>query len=1088
MALKDQFARFASLAPTSGRMDCLLKTAGVLASTCPKWGLIAQAAQDAAPLLSDGSLRGMVQQGGIWMPTALGLCAAPLMLARSAYELTRPTPRGKTPVFMVMGMPFREKDIFTSILIVGTTGCGKTSSGIYPLLDEYSQYYNEETEDEFSLNPAQKWGGMCLDVKGEFAQTLLWFVDRSGRNVLEDVKIIRPVSRIPVVKLQDPDTGNLFYVSALGSTLGNEAERLILTLKNDSGAKPPRNLFSKKYEEVLPFESMLKAPSTFFDVAAQRLFYVGWRYDGDQLVRVSHTPKKGEVNYLCDAQGQRKFVPIPKRLRFLGIVQFDNGLHYNIIKPNLPAAAIAERLALIGKLVSKEGTGGDNSYFYNIASSHLTNAIQLFRLVKPEQECTAPDVVRLTDSQTTITEYLKMLEETQAILKAKEAAETDPQQKRNIKDLLNTSVTVLEYYRDKWNSNTDEKSKNIAGTIVRSMFAKFANDTRLQETFCQTATISFGDCIQKGHIFAYIPGEEYEDLAKVTGTALKLDFQKTVLDRLKGSDKNKTRRLLLVVDEFQRFAVAGGSAGAGDEDFGNLARQALCGNINATQGISWLTSVVGREQSKPYLMMYGGLVFFRSTDDETFNLASTLSGTIKAGTPRRKSESGLHWGHLAAMKAHESENETQDKPRYSREDVINLDTHQAIVFNGGVEGKNKMRRFKGTPHWIGGTAGTAALVEFLRWYDQASVEQALYHQGRMDEVNAVPTAATGATAPTTGPAAQQSPSAPSPTTQPSSVTPPVSSPPAGTPPPTTPTPKPPAATSPQSAKARVEPMVPPDFEDHLTVFFRGYSTVQHVIYDKDGKKTTQTGTTPGGGARIEDAVPMPLELPKVDVFNGETATADEPRPVPPPPPAAPAKQPTPPPAPAPRTPPTARPPVAESAPTVPLPPIEGSTPTFNEIRAKQEEFQDPAIASVEIEALMKTVAENANLSLFVQDSLCQIHRRMSEHAEKAVKGGSVPPAAHPRPAFDPLITGPSGRQGGNRKAGSAKPPHIEAPDLDADLDLSSEEAFKEANRAAGKPPSPLPTAQAKSTPPTNIPAQDSQYTRRLFTSNRTETK
>jgi len=76
--------------------------------------------------------------------------------------------RAKLPVVELAGLIWTRSDFCRSWLITGDTGSGKTCSGITPLL--YQVFKNEPG-----------WGGLCIDDKGLYWETLSEMARHFGR-------------------------------------------------------------------------------------------------------------------------------------------------------------------------------------------------------------------------------------------------------------------------------------------------------------------------------------------------------------------------------------------------------------------------------------------------------------------------------------------------------------------------------------------------------------------------------------------------------------------------------------------------------------------------------------------------------------------------------------------------------------------------------------------------------------------------------------------------------------------------------------------------------------------------------------------
>ena len=127
----------------------------------------------------------------------------------------------------------------------------------------------------------------------------------------------------------------------------------------------------------------------------------------------------------------------------------------------------------------------------------------------------------------------------------------------------------------------DGKTANVIKSTISGAFDVFLQDPNLAETFCQPSTFSFEDLPQEGKIVGLVPGDQYEQLGRLLGTACKLDFQSTLLARNGRADLNSSRLVLYFADECHKYIISG-SATAGDPYFMNLSRSNNIVNICAT--------------------------------------------------------------------------------------------------------------------------------------------------------------------------------------------------------------------------------------------------------------------------------------------------------------------------------------------------------------------------------------------------------------------------------------------------------------------------------------------------------------------------
>ena len=169
------------------------------------------------------------------------------------------------------------------------------------------------------------------------------------------------------------------------------------------------------------------------------------------------------------------------------------------------------------------------------------------------------------------------------------------------------------------------KTATVIRSIVSGAFDVFLRDPDLAETFGQPSTFSFEDVVQAGKIIALVPGERYEQLGRLLGTACKLDFQSAMLAR--AARFNSARLALYFADECHKY-LAAGSAAAGDPSFMSLSRSNNVANICATQSYAWIIEVLGREAANVYLSAFGVQFWLQQTDPETCRRAAEICGRV----------------------------------------------------------------------------------------------------------------------------------------------------------------------------------------------------------------------------------------------------------------------------------------------------------------------------------------------------------------------------------------------------------------------------------------------------------------------------
>jgi TraM recognition site of TraD and TraG len=142
----------------------------------------------------------------------------------------------------------------------------------------------------------------------------------------------------------------------------------------------------------------------------------------------------------------------------------------------------------------------------------------------------------------------------------------------------------------------------------------------------------FEELIESGRVVGLnFPAALNPALSKITGTMMKVDYQRAVLIRIPRMDQEPERHFrptVFICDEYQNFATVGGDNPTGDERFLSLSRQPKCIPIVATQSISSLKEALPNEGVKTLLQAFRTKVFLSTSDPDTARYASELCGKV----------------------------------------------------------------------------------------------------------------------------------------------------------------------------------------------------------------------------------------------------------------------------------------------------------------------------------------------------------------------------------------------------------------------------------------------------------------------------
>jgi hypothetical protein len=646
--------------------------------------------------------------------------------------------RGRRHGFVVAGMPVDLDDLRTSILVTGVTGSSKTAGVLLPAMAQLLRAYNRESDDERSADPFQKLGAFIPEVKGDLVDACIYLAHEAGRCVCRDVLILSPSCRIPVVRFRD-ERGRSWFLSGRGGSGGSDAGEWLPRIgfpagHPRAGRTVPGNVLESPDEvaAIRPVLARLPIP-----LGVRRPRFLGWRWSRGRLFRVGHTVARDEPVPLRDGSGGLRWAEPPRTLSFDDVSYVDNGIAYNLVDARLPAAEAAERLFRLASMARGTAARGENDYFYEQGRKVVAGCIALHRAIDP-RPCTAADVVRLATHEAQLGPALDRLDDEIARLREEaagaeggaEGASGESRRRR-----LGPLEDLATFFRDEWRKMVaDGKTANIVKSTISGAFGVFLQDPNLAEAFCRPSTFSFEDVIQSGRIIGLVPGEGYEQLGRLLGTACKMDFQSTMLSRNGRADLNGTRLALYFADECHKYAISG-SATAGDPYFMNLSRSNNVVNLCATQSYAWIVEVLGREAANVYISAFGVQFWLQQTDPETCRRASEICGLAPRDRPGPGEEldaagicGALKGGRAPSVRRRVVE---EEEPRFRPDDFALLNVGDIVAYNKGRPGRIA-KVAKGRAEYEFCTrrpAGTAAVSARVREYYREVLENLAWERG-----------------------------------------------------------------------------------------------------------------------------------------------------------------------------------------------------------------------------------------------------------------------------------------------------------------------------------------------------------------------
>lgn len=296
----------------------------------------------------------------------------------------------------------------------------------------------------------------------------------------------------------------------------------------------------------------------------------------------------------------RKFAYKYNRLDDVIVIELGGKYKYNPLnKPNLKACVLANRLKIILELFSGKTT---ESYWIDKSEQILCECIKFCRLYND-------GYVNFEELHNLVTNQNYYIEKIEIV---KKLFQKNKFSKEECYDLL-TSITFFEkeFYK------LDSRTMSILKSEITRITNCFISDYQVSKTFNPTQIeqnfYGLEEILSKGKIVVLNMNiAEYKNLSKIIAAYLKLDFQSEVLSRLAQNNKNKTRPVAFISDEYHEYITET------DADFFAQSREAKCINIVATQSYTSLLKTLNDESIlKVVIQNLINKIWFRTDDTYT---------------------------------------------------------------------------------------------------------------------------------------------------------------------------------------------------------------------------------------------------------------------------------------------------------------------------------------------------------------------------------------------------------------------------------------------------------------------------------------
>jgi len=281
-------------------------------------------------------------------------------------------------------------------------------------------------------------------------------------------------------------------------------------------------------------------------------------------------------------------------------IGLNSKIKYNPLhKPNLKPSVLANRLKTILLLFSENNS---ESFWLDKAEQILTEAIKLCRFYN--------------NGYVTFIELHKLITEIDYYnSKLKILKNLFYENKFNHKQIYELN-SALDFFEKEFHS-LDSRTSAILKSEITRITNIFVSDYNISQTFCapldELNFKGFSSMLNCGKIVILNMNiAEYKNLSKIIAAYLKLDFQSEVLSRLAQNNKNKTRPVAFISDEYHEYITET------DADFFAQSREAKCINIVATQSYTSLLKTLNDESIlKVVIQNLINKIWFRTDDTYT---------------------------------------------------------------------------------------------------------------------------------------------------------------------------------------------------------------------------------------------------------------------------------------------------------------------------------------------------------------------------------------------------------------------------------------------------------------------------------------
>ena len=335
----------------------------------------------------------------------------------------------------------------------------------------------------------------------------------------------------------------------------------------------------------------------------------------EQLIKYENINSQNKIGMLIlDVKGNyykqvTQFAKKYNREEDIIVIQINGKYKYNPLnKPKIKPSVLANRLKIILELFSGNTS---ESYWIDKSEQILSETIKLCRLYNN-------GYVNFKEIHNVITNKEYYDEKIEIIRNKFLKNEFSKEQCYDLIAAMN--FFEKEFYK------LDQRSISILKSQITRITNSFISDYQVSKTFNPEKNeenfYGLEEILNNGKIVILNMNiAEYKNLSKIIAAYLKLDFQSEVLSRLSNEQKNKTRAVAFISDEYHEYVTQT------DADFFAQSREAKCINMVATQSYTSLLKTLNNDSAlKVITQNLINKIWFRTDDIFTIEEAQKQIG------------------------------------------------------------------------------------------------------------------------------------------------------------------------------------------------------------------------------------------------------------------------------------------------------------------------------------------------------------------------------------------------------------------------------------------------------------------------------